>query len=147
MWPVTRQSEESWPWLPPCVYPAPLCTSWVGAGSQLVSANKLFCPRSNWLEVDPETRTHVKGLTKEVHPAEASKEGWGSKTEKVRQSSEGGSFSLIPGGNSEGKLCNDTSQLCQAVIRKLTFHSLTSGSCWLKATPGKVGSSILRADL
>ena len=33
------------------------------------------------LDIDPETRTHVKGLNKEVCPEEASKEEWGRNAE------------------------------------------------------------------
>ena len=58
-----------------------------------------------------------------------------------------GSFSLIPGGISEGRLCHNTSQLCQVTARNLTFHSLVSGRYWLKTTPGKVGSIVLSVDV
>ena len=33
------------------------------------------------LDIDPKTRTHVKGLKKEVGPEEASREEWGKNAE------------------------------------------------------------------
>jgi len=63
------------------------------------------------------------------------------------QSFKDGSFRLILEGDSEGRLCHNTSQLCQVTMRNLTFHSLISGRYWLKTTPGKVGSIVLSVDL
>ena len=82
--------------------------------------------------MDPKARTRVKALNKEVCPEEASKEEVGR-----NESFKDGSFSLISGGISEGRLCHNTSQLCQVTTRNLTFHSLVSGRYWLKTTPGK----------